>query len=293
MRNDFTSFGIAFYWAGIEGFDLEYIDSDYYYVGYNKTRWDTELIQENPHDDAIDIYILSKSGRSLGNAVTIPSTHFYVTGMNYIPSSVFSHEMAHCLGVYHTYESGGDGLPDTDTPTHGVEILHHVDPNTCNYYDDEPPPEIEDPDDILPTNIMAGTHPWCMLSFTPGQKSIMNNSLRDEAILQPVLLQSKSITLSNLEYQNPTNNLNGELRYNAYITTAVGFGGSIGSGNDAEGFESQLIRISTKAEIIEDEFSVSRKHIYWDNTRKNYLLDRGNVIILTQTTHDAFFAHQT
>jgi len=65
------------------------------------------LIQENAHSNAIDIYFL-RSGISYGRASGIPGLALVIGG-NYAGTSVLSHEMGHCLGLYHTHSGRGCG----------------------------------------------------------------------------------------------------------------------------------------------------------------------------------------
>ncbi len=73
----------------------------------------------NPHTDAIDMYI-HKNGfdSSGGNAYSIPSTKCSVAAN---ASFNFEHEMGHCLGLLHTFETAnGTECPDgTDCGTTG------------------------------------------------------------------------------------------------------------------------------------------------------------------------------
>ncbi len=87
----------------------------------DNTTWNTDYLTSqigalhavNPHADAIDIYVHRNNldnGNSGGNAYNIPSPFCSVAA----PSSFnFEHEMGHCLGLFHTFETAfGTECPD-------------------------------------------------------------------------------------------------------------------------------------------------------------------------------------
>ncbi len=100
----------------------------------DNTEWNTnyttaqigDLHAVNPHSDAIDMYIHREGFEgSGGNAYDIPSSKCSVAAG---ASFNFEHEMGHCLGLFHTFETafgtecpdgsncGGDGDLICDTP---------------------------------------------------------------------------------------------------------------------------------------------------------------------------------
>jgi hypothetical protein len=149
----------------------------------------------NPHADAIDIYVHRNNidnGNSGGNAYTIPSAFCSVAA----PSSFnFEHEIGHCLGLLHTFEtstgtecpngsncgSAGDLVCDTPADFGGSESSGagctftgtqtiSCDGGTFGY---NPPTD----------NIMSY---WagCYARFTAGQASRMQNTINATGFLQ-------------------------------------------------------------------------------------------------------------
>ncbi len=100
METDFLSRDIYFTEVGSDS-----IDNDNYY-NFNGADFNF-LIQENAHNDAIDIYLLP-SHISYGRASGIPGIAL-VLGGGYAGTSVLSHEMGHCLGLWHTHSGRGCG----------------------------------------------------------------------------------------------------------------------------------------------------------------------------------------
>ncbi len=99
LNQDYNQYGIYFI---SNGFD--YIDNDSYYNlndGVNPS--------DNSVNNAINIYLVnSYSGTSAGCAYGIPSSAFWI--VNSYAVSVSSHEMGHCLGLYHTHRGTPLGL---------------------------------------------------------------------------------------------------------------------------------------------------------------------------------------
>ncbi len=168
----------------------------------DNTDWNTNYMTSqigalhavNPHSDAIDIYVHADNFEgSGGNAYSIPSAFCSVAA----PSSFnFEHEMGHCLGLLHTFEtasgtecpdgsncaSAGDLVCDTPADYGGSENNNgagctHTGTQTidCNggTFGYTPPT----------TNIMS--YWWfCYSQFTAGQAARMYNTINATAALQ-------------------------------------------------------------------------------------------------------------
>lgn len=168
----------------------------------DNTNWNTNYMTSeigamhaiNPHSDAIDIYVHRNNFQgSGGNAYSIPSVFCSVAA----PSSFnFEHEMGHCLGLWHTFETAagaecpdgsncataGDQVCDTPADYGGSENNNgpgctHTGTQTigCNggTFGYAPPTR----------NIMS--YWWfCYSEFTAGQAVRMYNTINATAALQ-------------------------------------------------------------------------------------------------------------
>jgi len=154
------------------------------------------LLNTDQHFNAIDIYFLGPESGLLGAfAPSIPAKAI-VYGAGVAETNAISHEMGHCLGLYHTFhgfvhssglpcESGpcsepfnpiaptcdcGDFISDTPAdPCSGCYIN-----NSCEY--------VQDPGCALPyysgyqppiENFMSYAHSQCRMEFTQGQERRM------------------------------------------------------------------------------------------------------------------------
>ena len=199
---------------------MDTIDSDFlceYPIQLNQNGV-YSIFAENPHSNAIDVYLLPEEGSfDNGMAENIPSTKLLIGGTrthagvttSLVASRVWSHELGHCLGLYHTFhgtsqeEPGGcpelvDGSnSDTcgdhvsDTPADPVQLRNegsYFDPVSCTWSN---PSLVDangqnyDPDETL---IMSYTTPNCMSWFTDGQGLRMRTYIGTESILQACVL---------------------------------------------------------------------------------------------------------
>ncbi len=204
----------------------------------DNTTWNTsyttaEIVNMhaiNPHSDAIDIYVHRNNFQgSGGNSYSIPSAFCSVAS----PSSFnFEHEIGHCLGLWHTFETAaGSECPDgsncttagdqvCDTPAdyggsennNGPGCSHtgsqtiHCNGGTFGY--------------SPPTNNIMSYWWFCYSEFTAGQAARMYNTINATPMLQDRLTPVDRIV------SNQT--LVGEIAMGAQNSIRIGNIGSAG-----------------------------------------------------------------
>lgn len=195
MLNEYYSqANISFYLKG-----NEYIDSN----SYNNftVNLEANLFNENPHNDAIDIYVLSDKNywNKGGLAQDVLSTACIIRN-DYYNTPVMAHEVGHCLGLYHTHhgtvEETGDShqcaelVDGSNSDVCGDYIIDTpADPNIwdgCNYTGSKRDAngDLYNPD---PTNIMSYAAPQCMSNFTAKQIEKMYLCIENSPVLQTTL----------------------------------------------------------------------------------------------------------
>ncbi|MCL2073229.1 MAG: M43 family zinc metalloprotease [Marinilabiliaceae bacterium] len=108
LIEDYQPHGICFELLGI---DEIHDDNTYNKMWFSpNTNGDGKFSDFNPnsHPDAIDVYLFANDRLNFGVAAGIPASALviggkYIDGTNLVTSHVLSHEMGHCLGLYHTF----------------------------------------------------------------------------------------------------------------------------------------------------------------------------------------------
>lgn len=194
MEEDFAPHNICFALVGIDTIN------DSFFTENLGDDWDElrgeELIEINAHSNAIDIYIVPEATGHSGSAYNIPSTNFTM-GADRIGLRTMSHEMGHCLNLYHTHETfggrkrelvdrsncatAGDFLCDTPADPN---VSRSMDRNTCTYTgrftDDNGDTYVPDPSIIMSYGRDCRNH------FTNGQGRRMRahlNSVGDDVVV--------------------------------------------------------------------------------------------------------------
>lgn len=201
LQQDFNPHNIYFVWDCY----IDCITDDTWFQGPNQNGNTTGIYNVNNHYDGLDMYLFpdvanSNGGRANGVG---GSSEFWVAGTLFgqpvASNSIVSHEMGHCINLWHTFhgcETGnwedtdgsdctiaGDFVCDTPSDPH---IAFNVNPTTCEWTGVaacNPPEPISnyDPDEQI---IMAYTRPECMAYFTNGQGQRMRNSIANLPYLQ-------------------------------------------------------------------------------------------------------------
>lgn len=201
LDKDFNPHSIFF----VRDCDIDYIDSNYYYNNHY-----TSMYSQNRHIDGIDLYLQpphpgQPGGR--GRARGIPGDALYLFGSyeDYplALSHVISHEMGHCLGLYHTHHPHEPFAIGCD------ELVNQSNCSTCGDYVCDTPADPNmnysanndcewtgsgfdanlqpyNPDE---KNVMAYIDPGCMRYFTEGQGLRMRQVIATAQILQDRLVE--------------------------------------------------------------------------------------------------------
>jgi hypothetical protein len=217
IKDDATYNRAQFYVRKVEG--VEYYDDD------NDGKFD--VFHPNSHPDAIDIYLFANNGMFDGGlACGIPALALVIGGnlygSNLASARTLSHEVGHCLGLYHTFhglcESGcpespngsnsstcGDFVVDTPADPQVFQVNQSTctwNGTTCNGSNGSS----YSPNVHL---IMAYVPPSCMQYHTSGQGARMRSVIANSTLLQNVVETCPTIYINNQTYSSGTQNISG------------------------------------------------------------------------------------
>ncbi len=176
-----------------------------------------DVFSPNANSNAVDIYLFANDKLNFGLASNIPGTALVIGGSafntNLASSHILSHEMGHCLGLYHTFHgsaceplscpelvngsnsaSCGDFVGDTPADPKKFS----VDQNTCTWNgggrcggaSTDANNNLYSPNEHL---FMAYVPPQCMSYHTSGQVARMFNSIANYSPLQSTLTSCCSV----------------------------------------------------------------------------------------------------
>ncbi|OJV25454.1 MAG: hypothetical protein BGO32_00070 [Bacteroidetes bacterium 37-13] len=216
---DYAPYNICFSLLGIDEIHNDNAYNKTAFANDNNGDGKFDDFNINAHSNAIDIYLLANDGNfNGGKASNIPGTALViggnVYGTNLASSHVLSHEMGHCLGLYHTFhglcgESGcaelvngsnGSSCGDLVQDTPADRQAHNVNQSTCVWsgvtcdgINTDANGDYYSPNTHL---FMAYIPPSCMQSHTIGQKNRMFSIIANSSLLQNSLV-SDYYTLAN------------------------------------------------------------------------------------------------
>lgn len=270
LHADFNPHGIYFVWNGV----IDYINNDSHYDNPSAS-----IFNVNSHTDGIDIYLYndhttpSPNGNGLAQAII--STAFYVWGNYWNPpygslvkSHVISHEMGHCLGLWHTHHGspceGGsciefvNGTNCTscgdfvcDSPADPC-LSFNVNQTTCSWTGsgNDPNGQPYNPNTRL---VMAYTHPDCMSYITEGQGERMRAIIATEASLQACLTTPPTATTTIINTNttwSSSMHFNGNIEINSNVTLTINNGAKIRLSNNGK------IIVKQNARLIVDNATI-------------------------------------
>lgn len=151
LNNDFTPHNI-FFVRDCEVIDIPVSNDDYFDFGISCDLWTNPDFQ---HDDGIDMFFGSEeiTNNAGGVAQEIPGKALWMGGTwpngqgapwNVIESAIISHEMGHCLGLFHTHhgtltESNVDCSGNSVIPTQCCELVNGSNSASCGDFVQDTP----------------------------------------------------------------------------------------------------------------------------------------------------------
>jgi len=225
------------------------VRNDYYMTNFDNTKF-TNLITKNVVSNALNIYLLDDFTWNQGRASGIPGTALVVggsfAGQPLVSSLVVPHEVGHCLGLYHTFETSnglelvnetncttaGDLVCDTPASSPNYNFMENAQCAwTVTFTDSNG--QTYNPD---PHNIMAYVRPSCMQYFTNGQgsrcrtiigsSSTLANVITNISISGPPTVCSAGTNNYTLNVQLPWSNYTWSATPSNLFTTISGTGPS-------------------------------------------------------------------
>ncbi len=180
------------------------------------------LFNINAHSDGIDIYLIPAESPSEGGKTSdgVISGAFYVVGAfqetnelesELIGTSILSHEMGHCLGLWHTHHgtssgersgsacaelidgSNGDICGDYVADTPADPNMHNQVDDGCSYTDTVLEPETGLQYNPDTDNIMSYSIPSCMTVFSPLQAVKIHTTLQESSFLQNMIIPTVTV----------------------------------------------------------------------------------------------------
>ncbi|HKR05609.1 MAG TPA: hypothetical protein VJY62_13325, partial [Bacteroidia bacterium] len=233
LRADYLPHDISFLLIGYD----EILNDTY----YNMTGFTNDVNQDGKFDNfspnsnanAIDIYMFGNDVLNSGQAAWIPASALVIGGaafgINLASSHVLSHEMGHCLGLFHSFHGMNCEGPSIIDPGACHELVNGTNCSTCGDYVCDTPADptrfnvnqatclwpgtvascegslVDANGDTYapdPNLIMAYVTPNCMYHHTTGQGTRMNSMIANSTILQNTVETPGAADLSAQDFTN-------------------------------------------------------------------------------------------
>ncbi len=278
LKNVFKEYDIYVQWLNPGSIDEIHNDL----VASNQPDFET-LWGINPHSDAIDIYfgVDEPVQNKWGNTETIPSLHLWILGSS--DNNVLIHEFGHCLGLYHTYQQGGDGCDDTEPDS----WIHRDKYINCNHYQACPNCEEE----VVPENIYKNymsNSPWnCKELFTSCQTEKMKGKMEYDQLFATAACEAKRLYAFNRTLEQ-SDNLGGTISVDDLSTNSSDYDfPHIPSGSS----EYMAVNDNFIAKTNDEKLN-NKKHIQWWDKREQYFLESEPFAFSDHNEITAFFKVQ-
>ena len=214
LNTDFANTNLSYTLSG-----SDYIDSDNFInmnlADYHNSTTFNEYISIGRVPNAINIYVMSSApnlyysngSRESGQSESIVGSAFLVVESSYTNVTI-THEMGHCLGLYHTHYGTS---PDEDPIGSCKELVDGSNSDTCGDYITDTPADPKEWDGCIyngsgrdangdiyipdPSNIMSYADRDCWNRFTQKQVERMHQVLRNSTSHHQIATQvNKGIT---------------------------------------------------------------------------------------------------
>jgi hypothetical protein len=248
IRNEYQPWDICF---ALIGFD--YINNTTLNSAMNSnTSAHTEALFPNDWANALNIYchkeLRNNNGTGLiGTAYAIPSTHLSID----IPENfngVLSHEIGHCLGLYHTFETafGNELVNGSNCSSLGDKICDTpADPNGAfNHTTFVFTGTTSDANNQLYTPLVNNIMSYyfnCMTNFTAGQRTRIYDTIASNSTVSNMTMQTNTVSISNQSITS--GNFWGTARNNLYVGNIGGTGNVVATSTANVYYTSQTISL--------------------------------------------------
>jgi hypothetical protein len=199
LENYFAPHNICFAFMGYDKIN----DSDYASdPDFDGDDADALIADYPANSTVLDIYILPDYTFFRGSAFAIPN-HYLLIYAGRFNTVHLSHEVGHCLGLYHTHETAfGTECPDGSNGSAAGDLCADTPADDDGGWSETPcsytggGTNCGQAINADPDNIMSYAPYACRDEFTPDQRARMYSNLGASSVLAPLLVNSATATLS-------------------------------------------------------------------------------------------------